>query len=698
MDSSVSPAQNFFEYADGNWRKNHPVPPAYSRWGVFNILHQRNQKIVRQIIKNAAKANAKPGSTTQKVGDFYTSGMNMARINKAGMKPLASEFKRIEAINNLGELQKEVARLQLMGVNAMFDFGSMQDFKNSSKQIGAASQGGLGLPNRDYYLKTGAACKKGKPATGATGAKAARAKKATKSVKSTKQAKPEKTVKAARSATAAKAAYASCVAQAKKFQQVRNAYTKHVAAMFVLLGDSKSKAATEAQTVMHIETNLAKASMSNVAMRNPHAIYHIKTLAQLNQETPNFSWKAYFKEMGIPNLKSANLSTPGFFKTLNGDLKSMSLPDWKAYLRWHLIDTYAPYLSQPFVNENFKMQQAITGSKKLRPRWQRVVGAENRALGFAVGKLYVKKEFPPSSKKAVQKILNNIRAALKNDLKTLSWMSPKTRKKALKKLSLMGERIGYPDKWRSYKKLHISKGPYVENVIAANKFLNRRDLNKIGKPVDRSEWYMTPQTVNAYYDPSMNNINFPAGILQPPFFDPNAPTAVNYGSVGFVMGHEMTHGFDDQGAQFDGHGNLKNWWTKKDLKNFHARTDCISNHFSNYTVDQGLHVQGHLITGEATADLGGLTLAWRAFHASKAYKNAKTIDGFTPDQQFFLGAAHVWASNIRAKTARLLVTVDPHPPAKYRVNGTVANMPQFQKAFHIPNNSPMVNKHRCVIW
>ncbi|HYW77504.1 MAG TPA: M13 family metallopeptidase, partial [Gammaproteobacteria bacterium] len=323
---------------------------------------------------------------------------------------------------------------------------------------------------------------------------------------------------------------------------------------------------------------------------------------------------------------------------------------------------------------------------------------ENGAIGFAIGKLYVKKYFPPSSKKEVLTILHSIRHALKTDLETLSWMSPATRKAAIKKLSLMGERIGYPDKWRNYSKLAVVTGPYVVNIINANKFSNQRDLNKIGKPVDKNEWYMTPQTVNAYYDPSNNNINFPAGILQPPFFDPKAPLAVNYGALGFVMGHEMTHGFDDQGSQFDGHGNLKDWWTAQDKKKFDAATACISNHFSKYPVDGDLHVQGHLVTGEATADLGGLTLAWRAFHASSAYKKAKTIDGFTPDQQFFLAAAHVWASNIRPQAERAQVTTDPHPPAIYRVNGTLANMPQFQKAFHVPNDSPMVNKHRCKIW
>ncbi|HET7923059.1 MAG TPA: M13 family metallopeptidase [Gammaproteobacteria bacterium] len=639
LDTSINPAKNFFEYANGGWQKANPIPAAYSRWGTFSILAKQNQETVRQILEDAAKAKAKPGSTTQKVGDFYASGMDEAAINKAGVSPLAPEFKRIADIGNLRQLQAVMAHLQLIGVDALFGFGSMQDFKDSSKMIGGAFQGGLGLPDRDYYLKDDA-----------------------------------------------------------KFKQIRDEYVAHVARMFELLGDSKTKSAAEAKTVMAIETGLAKVSMSRIDQRTPSNIYHVMTLKQADAVTPNISWSAYFHEIGLSGVKSFNLAMPDFFKALSGDLKSVALDDWKTYLRWHLIDAFAPYLSEPFVDENFKMRAAISGAKENLPRWQRVVSAENRALGFAIGKLYVKEKFPPSSKKAVLDILHGIRGALKNDLKTLAWMTPATRTAALKKLDLMGERIGYPDKWRDYSKLHIVHGPYVVNVFAANSFLNRRDLNKIGKPVDKHEWYMTPQTVNAYYDPSMNNINFPAGILQPPFFDPNAPAAVNYGALGFVMGHEMTHGFDDQGAQFDGHGNLKDWWTKSDKEKFKVATSCISDHFSKYTVNGDLHVQGKLVTGEATADFGGLTLAWRAFHASPAYKQAKTIDGITPDQQFFLGAAHVWAMNIRPEESRRLVTIDPHPPGVYRVNGTVANMPQFQAAFHVPDGSPMVNKDRCVIW
>lgn len=640
LDTSIAPNQDFFTYANGTWQKQNPIPPEYASWGTFYILQEKNQKTIHQMLIQAANnKQAKPGSIEQKVGDFYFSGMDEASINKLGAIPLNTEFARIDSIKNLTDLQTVITHLQLIGVNALFGFGSMQDFKNSNEMIGAAMQGGLGLPDRDYYLKDD-----------------------------------------------------------KKFQQIRTAYMQHIAKMFELLGDTPAQAAAAAKTIMTIETTLAKASMSQTAQRDPHAIYHMMDMKQLEKITPNFSWPRYFNAIGQPDIKRINLAMPEFFTKVNELLPSISLDDWKIYLRWHLIDTFASYLSQPFVEQNFRMASALTGTEKLLPRWRRVVHTENEALGFAIGKLYVEKYFSPDSKKEVLEILHNIRQALHKDLTTLSWMTPATRKAAQQKLAMIEERVGYPSKWWDYSTLKIDRGPYVLNVSRANEFLIKRDLSKIGKPIDRSEWNMTPQTINAYYDPSMNNINIPAGILQPPFFDPKAPAAVNYGAIGFVIGHEITHGFDDQGAQFDGHGNLKNWWTAEDLKKFQDATNCIMKQFSQYTVDGDLPVQGKLVMGEATADLGGLTLAYHAFHASKAYKNAKTINGFTPDQQFFLGTAHVWASNVRPQQLRNMVTTDPHPPMIYRVNGTLANMPQFQAAFAITEPSPMINQNRCVIW
>ena len=639
LDASVPPSQNFYAYANGSWQKENPIPPEYASWGSFNILHEKVQNQIHQMLITAAKDKATPGSITQKVGDFYYSGMDETSINKLGVEPLKPEFARIEAITNLTDLQQVVTHLQQIGVDALFGFTSMQDFQNSKNMIGAALQGGLGLPDRDYYLK-----------------------------------------------------------EDKKFQKIRAAYVQHLTKMFTLLGDEPAKAANEAVTVMNIETALAKASMSQTEQRNPEAIYHMMSLQQLDQITPNFSWQQYFKDINQPKIKQINLAMPEFFKVMSEQLKTVSLHDWKTYLRWHLVDAFAPYLSQPFIDQNFRMVSIMTGTEKILPRWKRVVSTENGALGFAIGKLYVEKYFPPASKQKAREILHDIREALQQDLQTLSWMTPDTRKAAIQKLALMEERVGYPDKWRDYSSLKIDRGPYVLNVSRANQFLIKREQNKIGKPVDRSEWAMSPQTINAYYDPSMNNLNIPAGILQPPFFDPNAPAAVNFGAIGFVMGHEMTHGFDDQGAKFDGHGNLKNWWTEDDLKKFQAATNCIVDQFSKYTVDGDQPVQGKLVVGEATADLGGLTLAYKAYHNSKYYKDAKTIGSFTPEQQFFLSAAHVWASNIRPEQARHLVTTDPHPPMIYRVNGTLANMPQFQTAFNLPNQCPMVNEKRCVIW
>jgi putative endopeptidase len=640
LDTNVSPAQDFYSYANGNWQKNNPIPPEYPSWGSFNIVSEKMQDIVHQmLIKAAANTKAKPGSVEQKVGDFYFSGMDEASINQLGIKPLQPEFERINNIKNLTDLQSEIAHLHQIGVNVFFGFGSMQDYKNSEKMIAAAVQGGLGLPDKDYYLKDTA-----------------------------------------------------------KFKQIRDAYVAHMTKMFQLLGDAPDKAAAEANTVMKLETQLAQVSMSQVEQRDPHAIYHIMDTAQLAQTTPDFSWPAYFKALGQGDLKSINLAMPDFFKALGEQLKTVPLEDWKTYLRWHLIDDYASYLSKPFVDENFKMVTALTGTEKILPRWKRVVSTENGALGFAIGKMYVDLYFTADAKKQALDILKNIRYVLREDIKNLSWMTPATRQAALKKLDLMEERVGYPSKWWDYSSLKVDRGPYVLNVIRANQFLVKRDLDKIGKPVDRSEWGMTPQTINAYYDPSMNNLNIPAGILQAPFFDPKAPAAVNYGAIGFVMGHEMTHGFDDQGAQFDGHGNLKNWWTPEDLTKFKVATQCIIDQFSQYVVNGDLHVQGKLVVGEAAADLGGITLAYRAFHHSNAYKTAKTIDGMTPDQQFFLGTAHVWAMNIRPQQLQNQVTTDPHPPAKYRVNGSLANIPSFQEAFKIPTESPMVNAHRCVIW
>ncbi|GLQ90240.1 M13 family metallopeptidase [Dyella flagellata] len=640
LDRSVKPGTDFFHFANGGWLKANPIPPDRSEWGAYVAVDLKNQRFIHDMVEKASHdTQAAPGSAEQKVGDFYASGMDEKAIDNAGIKPLQPELERIAKISSVEQLPDEFAHLQMIGVSAPFALMQMQDYQDSSKVIAAATQAGLGLPDRDFYVEGGA-----------TNAK------------------------------------------------IRAEYIKHVGRGLQLLGDSPALAQTEAKAIMALETSLAKGSMTDVAMRDPKAIYHPMDVASIDAQTPRLHWQGLMAGIGHPEIHSLNVATPDFFKTVNEELAHTSLNDWKTYLRWQLVQTYAPYLSKPFVDENFRMASVLSGEKQLKPRWQRVLRAEDSALGFAIGKIYVEQKFPPSYKQAATQMVNQIRDAMRQDLKTLAWMTPATREAAIKKLDMMELRVGYPDKWRDYSALQIDRGPYALNVMRATSFEVQRQLAKIGKPVDRSDWDMTPQTVNAYYDPSMNNLNIPAGVLQPPLYDPSWPDSVNYGNTGATIGHEMTHGFDDQGAQFDGHGNLSNWWAASDLKKFQAGVDCIANQYSQYTVDGGVHVQGKLVTGEAIADQGGLILALRAFHAQPAFAQAKTIGGFTPDQQFFIAYGHSWAMATRPETAKTRVTTDPHPPEIYRTNGVLANMPEFQQAFGIVPPSPMIKADRCVIW
>lgn len=640
LDRSVKPDIDFFHFANGGWLKANPIPPDRSEWGAYVAVDLQNQRFIHDMVEKASQdTKAEPSSTQQKVGDFYASGMDEKAINNAGIKPLQPELDRIANISTIEQLPDEFAHLQMIGVAAPLALMQMQDYKDSSKVIAMAMQAGLGLPDRDFYVQPGDTSEK-----------------------------------------------------------IRAEYVKHIARTFQLLGDSPALAETEAKSVMTLETSLAKGSMTDVAMRDPKAIYHPMDVASVNTLTPRLHWQDLMAGIGHPEIRGLNVATPDFFKTVNKELTHTSLSDWKTYLRWQLVQTYASYLSQPFVDENFRMSSVLTGEKQLKPRWQRVLRAEDAALGFAIGKMYVEQKFPPSYKQAATQMVNQIRDAMREDLKTLAWMTPATREAAIKKLDMMELRVGYPDKWRDYSALQIDRGPYALNVMRATTFEQQRELAKIGKPVDRSDWDMTPQTVNAYYDPSMNNLNIPAGVLQPPLYDPSWPDSVNYGNTGATIGHEMTHGFDDQGAQFDGHGNLKNWWAPSDLKKFQAAVNCIADQYSQYTVDGGVHVQGKLVTGEAIADQGGLLLALRAFHAQPAFAHANTIDGFTPNQQFFIAYGHSWAMATRPETAKTRVTTDPHPPEIYRTNGVLANMSEFQQAFGIAPPSPMIKPDRCVIW
>ena len=644
LDRSVSPCDDFFQFADGGWVKSHEIPAAYPSWGTFNKLRDDNEDVLHKILdRAAADKSAAPGSNWQKIGDFYASCMDEAAIETAGIKPLQPYLKAIEDIKDAKTLQAEIADLHRQGVRAVFGFGSQQDFKNSTQVIAGARQGGLGLPDRDYYTKD-----------------------------------DDKSV------------------------TLRAAYAQHVTNMFKLAGDDEATAAAEAKKVMDIETSLAKSSMTNVERRDPEHIYHMMTLAQLKELTPNFEWAEFLTEVGAPPVSGVNVGQPEFFKALNASLTSVPLADWKVYLRWHLIHDAAPGLSSKFVDENFDFYgRTLQGTKELLPRWRRCVQATDGTLGEALGQYYVKENFPPEAKAKAVVMVKNLIAALRDDLATLDWMSPETRKQAAVKLDAIAIKIGYPDKWKDYSAYKVERGPYADNVIRGGEFEVARELSKIGKPVDRTEWGMTPPTVNAYYNPSMNEIVFPAGILQPPFYDANRDDAMNYGGIGMVIGHEMTHGFDDQGAKFDAQGNLKNWWTPEDLANFKARGDCVAKQFDEFEVEKGLHENGKLVEGESIADLGGLTIAYAAMEKSFEGKPApEKIDGFTPEQRYFIAFAQIWAGSVRPEYARVLVATNLHPLGPFRTKGPVSNMPAFAKAWGCKADSPMVRAEalRCRIW
>jgi putative endopeptidase len=643
LDRSVSPCDDFFRFANGGWIKNNPIPADHSSWATFNMLHDRNEEVLRQILEEATKARgAASGSNWQKIGDFYASCMDEGQIEAAGLKPLDPEFRRIREITDRPALEVEIARLQREGVGAVFGFGSEQDFKDSTKVIAVTEQGGIGLPDRQYYLQGD-----------------------------------------------------------DRSKQLRDAYVQHITSMFKLMGDDPATAGANAAVVLRIESDLAKASMDRADRRDPDKIYHMTPVAKLRELTPHLSWEDYFKDVGVHDIAVVNVEQPDFLKEVDAALLSIPLDSWKIYLRWHLIHSAAPALSRRFVEENFNFYgRTLTGTKELLPRWRRCVEATDHGLGEALGQYYVERKFPPAAKAQALTMVRNLIAALRDDLSTLDWMSPPTREQAVKKLAAINLKIGYPDKWRDYTAFRVDRGSYVTNHLRGEAFEFAREVAKIGKAVDRTEWDMTPPTVNAYYNPSMNEIVFPAGILQPPFFDPDGDAAVNYGGIGAVIGHEMTHGFDDQGAKFDAQGNLKNWWTPEDLRNFQARGDCIAKQFDGYEYE-GLHETGKLVEGESIADLGGLTIAHAAFEKSLERKpQPPVVAGFTAEQRFFLGFAQIWAGGYRPEYARLMIKTNEHPLGQFRTNGPLSNTPAFAKAFGCGANSPMARpeSQRCRIW
>ncbi len=642
FEQSAGACNDFYKYVNGGWIKANPIPPAFPSWSLGNILNERNRDLLHEILEEAAKnTSAKKGSNEQKIGDYYASCMDETKIEADGVKALAPELDRIAKITDQKSLQAVITHLHFTGINALFVDGSNQDFKNSSEITAGVFQGGIGLPDRDYYTKTD-----------------------------------------------------------PKSVMIREQYLKHVAKMLELMGDEPAKAEAAAKMIMAFETKLAEASLTRVEQRDPEKLYHRMTIAQLGDLAPNFDWPSFFKGIGLQKRTDVNVGSPEFFKVMNQLLTTVSIADWQTYLRWHLVNNTAAALPSAFVDEDFSFNRKILqGATENLPRWKRCVAYTNTAMGEAVGEVYVKKAFPPSAKARVLEMIKNLKAALRSDISTLSWMSENTRKQALVKLDAIVDKIGYPDKWIDYSALNVDRSTFVVNRLRATEFAERRDVAKIGNPVDRLEWIIPPQTVNAGYDPQNNEIIFPAGILQPPLFDPTADDALNYGGMGAIIGHELTHGFDDQGRQFDAKGNLADWWTPDDKKAFEERASCIIDQFNGYEIEKGLFQKGPLVVGESIADLGGLAIAYAALQKSMEGKpRPKNIDGFTPEQRFFLAYAHNWATNMRPEYARYLANQDPHPLAKFRANGPLSNMPEFAEAFQCKAGSPMVRPKRCQIW
>jgi putative endopeptidase len=637
FNKTVDPCSDFYQFACGGWLTNNPIPADRPRWGRFDELSEKNDVILRRVLE-AASAGRDPSA--KKIGDYYASCMDEQAIERSGSKPLDPDLKNIAAVSAVNRLPELVAELHKIGVGAFFSFSSEPDMKNASVVIAGADQGGMGLPDRDYYFRDD----------------------------------PRST-------------------------EIRKQYVDHVAKMLTLAGEPAAAAAKDAAAVMRLETALAKAALDRVSRRDPEKVYHKLTPAELQAMTPNFEWARYFRGIGAPTITAINLSEPEFFTAFNRVIAATPLDELRAYLRWQLIHANAVVLSKAFVDENFHFYSAtLQGVQEQRPRWKRCVSYVDSDLGEALGESFVKETFGPQAKADMLKMVADVENALERDINTLDWMTATTKQQALTKLHATANKIGYPDQWRDYSALTIERGDAVGNSHRANTFEFHRQLNKIGRPVDKNEWSMTPPTVNAYYNPLENNINFPAGILQPPFYAASRDAALNYGAAGAVIGHELTHGFDDQGRQFDANGNLRDWWTTDDATAYKQRSGCIADEYSGFTAIDDVKLNGKLTLGENTADNGGLRLALMAYLGSDAAKTAAAIDGFTPEQRVFLGWASVWCENRRPEYERLQAQTNPHSPGRYRVNGVLANMPEFQKAFACKADAPMVSKSACRVW
>ena len=638
FDPGTPACADFFQHANGGWLKANPIPAEYSQWSLDDEQRERNLALLRGELEDAAKAPGEHGGTTQKIGDFYASAMDEQAIEAAGYAPVRAWLEEVAALKNAADVATLVRRWQAQGIPVLFNFGPLADMQDANRVIGYAMQGGLGLPDRDYYTRSDA-----------------------------------------------------------KSKDLLGKYRTHVARMLGLVGEKN--AGEQAGWVVALETSLAKASLDRTQMRDPQTYYRMATLAQADAQTPHFSWTAFHQAIGRDDVQRFSLPHPKFFAAMDAALAKVPLSHWQAYLRWHLVDGAAPYLGRAFVDADFDFHgRTLRGTQELKPRWKRAIDASNDALGFALGEAYVARVFPPEAKQRALQLVKNLEIALRKRIAALDWMGEDTKNAAYAKLDTLTPKIGYPDAWRDYSALEIRRDAFFANVRAAAAFETRREIAKIGKPVDRSEWGMLPQTVNAYYDPQQNEIVFPAAQLLPPYFDANMDDAVNYGGIGSVIGHEMLHGFDDEGSRFDAQGNLRDWWTQRDRERFDQRTGRLVEQFDAYVPVDDLHVKGKLTLGENIADLGGLQVAWDAWQLTGDAKADARRDDLAPPQRFFLSFAQAWRTQQRPETLRLQVQSNEHAPAKFRVNGPVSNMPAFASAFACKAGAPMVRAKRVDIW
>ncbi len=640
MDKSADPCQNFYQYACGGWNKLNPIPGDQSHWDVYSKVTDDNERFLWGLLERYSQAGGTRTANQQKIGDYFHSCMDTAAIDAAGTKPLEDGLKEIAALQSINGIAAYAGEQHRLGKRVLFGFEATPDLDNSTMTMADATAGGLGLPDRDYYTKTDA-----------------------------------------------------------KSQEIRQRYVEHIAKMLQLTGESSTDAQADAKAVMEMETALAEKSLTRVEKRDPYKLKHKTTIDQLRQSMPDFNWDEFLAKAGTPEFEALNVEEPKFLNELDQQLRSAQLSAWRAYLRWHLIHSSAQYLPSAFEQENFAFyDKYLRGTPQMTPRWKKCTKLVDRQLGDALGQVFVEETFSANTKDQVSTMTKQIETEMEADIKSLSWMSDATKKQALLKLSAIVNKIGYPDHWRDYSSVTVTPDNFAADLVSAQTFEAHRELNKIGKPVDRREWYMSAPTVNAYYDPQTNDINFPAGVLEPPLYDPKLDAAPNYGNTGATIGHELTHGFDDEGRQFDAAGNLKDWWTAQDAKAFEERVACVRNQYGKYVVVDNIHLNSSLTLGEDVADLGGTLLAYLAWKHDTMNQNLQPVQGFTPDQRFFIGMAQWACGDARPEAKRMDAITDPHSPEEFRINGVVSNLPQFGDAFGCKVGQPMRHENSCRVW